>query len=105
MIDRSTWLFLENGGKLDEQIAALQQKLAKERDARREDRFVFIVIALILLDICFFTVMPTTGGPITLAVLQLLVLIPIAKRMGMKRIAKMYNRVLGRLSGQIDHSG
>lgn len=34
-----------------------------------------------LLDIVFFTVMPTFGGPIALLILELLILIPMAKRM------------------------
>jgi hypothetical protein len=68
--------------KQEEQISELQEQLAQEKDARMEDRFVFIVAVVILLDVVFFTVMPSFGGPLALLILQLLVLIPLAKRMG-----------------------
>ncbi|RWO77205.1 hypothetical protein [Mesorhizobium sp.] len=79
------------------QIQELQPRLVYERDARLEERFVFIVLAVMLLDIVFFTVMPTFGGPIALLILQLLVLIPMAKRMGMEEIARILGRVLDRM--------
>ncbi len=81
----------------DKLIEELQQSLEAERDARLEERFVFIVIGVMLLDVVFFTVAPTFGGPLALLVLQLLVLIPLAKRMGMQEIAKLIDRVIGRL--------
>ena len=72
----------------DRQIAELQQQLTNERDARREDKFVFIAAVVVLLDVVFFSVMPTSGGPIALLILQLLVLIPLAKRMGRKKLGE-----------------
>ncbi|MER9180517.1 hypothetical protein [Mesorhizobium sp. M0408] len=81
----------------DKQIEELQAKLAHERDARLEERFIFIVIAVMLLDVVFFTLMPTFGGPIALLILELLVLIPLAKRMGMEEIATILGRVLDRM--------
>lgn len=81
----------------DQQIQELQAKLVYERDARLEERFVFIVVAVLLLDVVFFTVMPTFGGPIALLILELLVLIPLAKRMGMEEIARVLGRVLDRM--------
>lgn len=86
--------------KRDEQISELQEKLAHERDARREDRFVFIIVAVLLLDVVFFTVMPSFGGPLALLILQLLILVPLAKRMGMEEIAQVVSRVLDRMAGK-----
>jgi hypothetical protein len=84
----------------DRQIAVLQQQLTEERDARREDKFVFIATVVILLDIVFFSVMPTFGGPLALLILQLLVLIPLAKRMGMEEIAQILSNVIHRMAGK-----
>lgn len=80
--------------KKDEQISDLQEQLAYEKDARNEDRFAFIVAVVLLLDVVFFTAMPSFGGPLALLILELLVLIPLAKRMGMQEIAEILSRVL-----------
>lgn len=85
--------------KQNEQIAELQRDLEHERDARMEERFAFIVALVLLLDVVFFTVMPSFGGPLALLILELLILIPLAKRMGMQEIAKMLSRVLDRMAG------
>ncbi|MBO6827170.1 MAG: hypothetical protein JJ879_13270 [Sneathiella sp.] len=79
-------------------IEELQEQLTSERDARREDRFFFIVITVILFDIVFFTVIPNSAGPIALFLVQIIVLIPIAKKMGVEEIAIMLNSVLERVA-------
>lgn len=84
----------------DKQIQELQERLEHEIDARQEERFVGIVFIVLLLDVVFFTVMPTFGGPLALLVLELLILIPLARRMGMEEIAQILNRVLDRMSGK-----
>jgi hypothetical protein len=82
----------------EKQIEELQEQLAHERDARKEDRFVFIVAGVLLFDVVFFSLMPTFGGPIALLLLQLLILIPLARRMGMEEIARILSRVLDRMA-------
>lgn len=84
----------------DEQIQELQEALTDERDARREDRFIFIAVVVLLLDIMLFTVMPNFGGPFAILILQLLILIPLAKRMGMQEVAQLLDRALSRMAGK-----
>lgn len=86
--------------KKDEQISELQEQLAFEKDARNEDRFAFIVAFVLLFDVVFFTTMPSFGGPLALLILELLVLIPLAKRMGMQEVAQILSRVLDRMAGR-----
>lgn len=93
-------LLPEQPTKRDEQIQELQEALTAERDARREDRFVCIVVVVLLLDIVFFSVMPSFGGPLALLILELLILIPLARRMGMEEIAAILDRVIGRIAGK-----
>ncbi|MCC0048527.1 MAG: hypothetical protein H6882_05115 [Rhodobiaceae bacterium] len=88
----------------DKQIQELQEQLERERDGRNEDRFVGIVCLVILLDIVVFTIMPTFGGPIALLVLELLILIPLARRMGMEEVAQLLSRVLDRMAGKAGDS-
>lgn len=89
--------------KRDQQIEELQEALANERDARKEERFIFVVLLILLFDVVFFTVMPSFGGPIAILVLQLLILIPLARRMGMEEIAQSVDRVLNRVAGRHTH--
>ena len=86
--------------KQEQQIQELQDDLAAEKDARQEDRFFFLIAVVILFDIVFFTLMPTFGGPLALLVLQLLILIPLARRMGMEEVASILNGVITRLAGK-----
>lgn len=93
-------LLPEEPTKRDAQVERLQAELTRERDARREDQFFGIVILAAIFDIAFFSVTPSFGGPLALLLLQLLILIPLAKRMGMEEIAQMIDRVLGRIAGR-----
>ncbi len=93
-------LLYEEPSKTDQQISALEKQLEYERDARMEDRFVFIVIIVLLLDIVFFSVMPTFGGPLALLILELIILIPLARKMGMEELAAIFHGVVSRMAGR-----
>ena len=89
--------------KQDKQIERLQKLLTSEQDGRREDRFVGLVLLILLLDVVFFTVV-SFGGALALLVLELLILVPLARRMGMEEIAQIISSVLHRLAGKAsDH--
>lgn len=94
-----TDLLVEEPTLKDEQIERLQSLLDDERDARLEERFIYIVILVIIFDIVFFSIMQNFGGPLALLMLELLILIPIARRMGMEEIATMIDGVLNRVAG------
>lgn len=96
-------LIRTNTTKRDQQIEELQERLEHERDARKEDRFVGVVLIIILLNVVFFTVIPTFTGPIALLVLELIILVPLAKKMGMEQIVKLLNRVLDRITVNINN--
>jgi hypothetical protein len=84
----------------DSQVSELQKQLAHEKDARKEERFIFIVVSVLLFDVTFFAVMPTFGGPLALLIIELLILIPLAKRMGMEEIASLLSRILDHMAGK-----
>ena len=48
---------------------------------------------------------PSFGGPIALLILALLILIPLAKRMGMEEIAAILDRVLNNVAGNSKDRG
>jgi hypothetical protein len=80
--------------KKDSQIEELQNRLASEKDARLEERFVWIILLCGLLDVVFFTIIPSWSGPLCLLLLELLVFIPLAKRMGVEEIAVILTNVM-----------
>ena len=82
----------------DAQIARLQEQLTTEKDARKEERFVGIFCLIFLLDVVLFYVMDSFLAPAAIVILQLMILFPLAKRMGMEEIAQMLDRVLTRIA-------
>lgn len=82
----------------DQQLAELQESLTRERDKRKEDWFIFVVVTTILLDVVFFSVLDNLGGPLALIILQLLILIPLARRLGMEEIVQILDRLLNRIA-------
>lgn len=81
--------------KTDEQINKLQEMLTRERDGRREDRFMFVAVATILLDICFFSV-TNAGAAVGIILLEVIVLFILARRMGMDEVVEMLSALLRR---------
>ena len=98
-------LLPEQPTKSDQLVEELQEALTQERDARREDRFIFIAVGVVLLDIMLFSVMPSFGGPLAILVLQLMILLPLAQRMGMEDVAQIISGVLGRLADGVGSNG
>lgn len=90
--------------KIYSNVEKLQSDLAEERDARREERFIFIVIIVILLDVVFFSVIDNIIGPILLVALELLFLIPLARRLGIDEVAEIMNGLVGRITDGISRN-
>jgi hypothetical protein len=74
-------------------VDALEKELEAERDYRREDRFVALVVIMLLCDVILIG---EKGTSITVVVLifELVVLFVIAKRMGVEQIAGILDRIL-----------
>lgn len=99
-LDLDDFLGEKEPSQEDDLVAQLQSDLEKERDARREDQFVFIVVCTLLLDVVFFTVIDGLAA-VALVLLELLILFPLAQRMGMEEIAGILSRVVGRVSDNV----
>ncbi len=89
----------------DEQIEKLEEYLTKEQDSRKEERFIALLSLVILLDIFFFTLMPSLGGPIAILVLQLLLFVPVARMMGVNEIGRLLDKVLFRVLSKKEDNG
>lgn len=82
-------------------IENLSQALEAERDARMEERFIFILVIMILLDVVFFSVLETWTAPLALVILQIILLLVLARRMGIQEFQILIDRLIGRISEAI----
>lgn len=94
--------FDQEESKKDEQIAELQSELERCRDGRNEDRFMAGLIVLILFDVLAFSSMDGWGGPIAILVLEIFLIIPLAKRFGVDVVELWIDKVLGSLGNNSD---
>lgn len=79
-------------------IQQLENQLEAERDHRREDRFLAVVIVMILLDLLLLNSSQAISVPLIVLVLELLFLIVVAKRLGVEQIAGILDRLLNRFA-------
>ncbi|HEX2559132.1 hypothetical protein [Phenylobacterium sp.] len=87
--------------KKDAALEALQEQLEGEKDARSEERFVWIVLMVILLDIIWFRDSENPTLPVVVLVLELVALMVLARRMGVDD----YVTLVGRILAQIGNKG
>ncbi len=80
--------------KQDEQIQDLTKELAREKDHRKEERLLWILISVILLNITFFTSMESILGPVVIGLFQLIVLTVVAKRLGLEESVQIINKLV-----------
>jgi hypothetical protein len=78
----------------DEAKAALEKELSDQKDARLEERFVWIVVAVILLDIIWFHDSTNAALPVVVMILELVALMVLARRMGVDDFVQLIGRVL-----------
>ena len=87
----------------DKQIQELEDALEKTKDRIKEERFIWIIIFIILFDVVFFSKMESFFGALVIFILELLILIPLARRMGMEELAGILDRVLARIASGVSN--
>lgn len=78
----------------DEALAALESNLQSEKDARMEERFIWLVISVILVDVIWLRNSPNSTFPIVVLILELVALLVIARRMGVNDFVQLMDRIL-----------
>jgi hypothetical protein len=78
----------------DENIAALEKIAEDLRDKIAEERFIFSVLALIFADAHIFSHMASWGGPVAILVLEVVVLVVLARRCGVQDVQRLMDRIL-----------
>jgi len=74
------------------EIESLSEKLSYEKDARLEERFLWILLVVILFDAHIFTQMESWGGSISITVLELFGLLGAARKCGVDYVEILLDR-------------
>lgn len=87
-------LAVDGSNNAAEAAARLGDELEAVKDARKEERFIWILIVTILLDVIWFADSSNATLPIVVLILQLVVLVIIARRMGIDDVVALIDRLL-----------
>lgn len=79
-------------------VENLEKRLETEKDHRLEDRFIFLIIIILLIDIILLN--GATNISLTLGIMafQLIFLLLLAKRMGVQQLAAILDRILNTIA-------
>lgn len=78
----------------DKAIAALEEEVHKLKDRLSEERFYWIFGIIIGIDLFAFAHMESWGGPVSIAILELIGLIALANKCGVDVIVTLTERVI-----------
>lgn len=87
-------MVVEASDNASEAAARLGDELEAAKDARKEERFVWIVIVTILVDVLWFANSPNPTLPVVVLILELVVLVVLARRMGIDDVVELIDRLL-----------
>jgi hypothetical protein len=88
---------IQDGGQpsaKDENIAALERRAEELRDQRNEERFLFCLIVVIIVDAHIFSHMQSWGGPVAIFLLELVGLIVMSRRFGIEDVQRLIDRCI-----------
>jgi hypothetical protein len=80
--------------KTSEQVSILTRNYETERNDRKEERFIWILILIIIIDFEFFTIMQNVAGPIIIGLIELILILILAERCGIDRVLPLIDKVL-----------
>ena len=90
--------------KLAEAYSELGEDLEKTADNRAEERFIWIVVCIILFDCFVFSQIENWAGAIVIGIIELVLIIALAKRLRVEEIAKLLGRFMDRV-GDLPEKG
>jgi hypothetical protein len=86
---------------VNSQLAAAAGELGEDvervTDDRAEERFIWIVICIILFDCFIFANMQSWSGPLVIGIIELVLIIALAKKLQVDQIANMLTRFMDRV--------
>lgn len=74
--------------------ADLERELQYEKEARREERFIFLVFIVALVDAFIFMSMQSWTGPVVIGLIQLVGFTVYARRAGVDEVVQLLDKLL-----------
>ena len=97
--DNEDSLFWEDTDNIYEKIIQeLENSLEREKHRRREERFVWILISVILLNIFVFISMQSFLGPLVIGIFEAVALLLVARKMGLEEVVIFIDRLIATVS-------
>lgn len=84
-----------------EQITSLQQELEAERDARKEERFIWLFILILVFDVFTFKEMSTWSGPLMIGIMQIILVVALGRKWSMDHIYTITELIISKWNGKI----
>ena len=84
----------DDDNEKDDAKAHLEVELQGEKDARLEERFLWIMVCVILVDVLWFRNAPNAVIPILVLILEAIILFVLARRMGIQEVSALFERVI-----------
>lgn len=92
---------VDEPSKKDELIESLQTSLQQEIDARREERWIWLVAILVVFDSMVFSQMETWTGPLMIGLIEIIALIAAGRRWQMDHIWTLTEKLADKWDGKI----
>ena len=84
--------------KNDDAIASLEEQLSDEKKSRNEERFLYIFLALLCINIYAFSQMSNWGSPVALLIFELIGLVIIANKLGIEYVVRFFDQIIALLN-------
>lgn len=81
---------------LAEVVAKLETEIEAVKDARLEERFIWIVVVISLFDSMIFGSMESWSAPVIIGLIELVLLVVLARRYGIQEVDQMLAKFLDR---------
>jgi hypothetical protein len=79
-------------------LGELANELERERDARKEERFLLVMIVVVIADAYMFSQMENWTGPLVIGVIELVAIAVIARKWGIQEVAQFLSMFFQRIA-------
>ena len=98
MLDKNTEDLIElsddqNLANLDKEITELQRKIIAQDKENKNERFLWIMVVMILFDAFWFSNSQSWGGPMVIGIIEIIMLIAIAEKLEVEAIVGIVEKI------------
>lgn len=90
-----------SAGKEDDALAALQNEIQDLKNDRNEERFLLVVIIIVLCDALIFAHMENWAGALVIGVIEIFAVAVLARRWRIEEIPQILSKFLDRTADKI----